>query len=127
MGAQGLASPPTDVTDMPWTPTDRRRRLIIGLVGRLAGLVGNLELAVASFWSRRWTSSLNRSFAPNPDANRSSDSHFSEDELRRLYWLRATVIAERHRLGTNQQVCSDHQACRRLAFALWLRCRRSLK
>jgi hypothetical protein len=46
--------------------------------------------------------------------------------LRRLYWLRATVVAEHHRLGGDQRPCSDHQACRRLAFALWLRCRGSL-
>ena len=46
---------------------------------------------------------------------------FSDDEIRRLYWLRSTVVAEWH-LAPPGQPCPDHQACRRLAFALWLRC-----
>jgi len=46
---------------------------------------------------------------------------FSEDEIRRLYWLRGTFVAEQHLVPWGQP-CPDHQACRRLAFALWLRC-----
>jgi len=45
---------------------------------------------------------------------------FSDDEVRRLYWLKLTWIAERHLVPPGQP-CPDHQACRRLAFALWLR------
>ena len=44
---------------------------------------------------------------------------FTEDELRRLIWLRGAVAAERH-LVPRDQPCQEHQACRRLAFALWL-------
>jgi hypothetical protein len=39
----------------------------------------------------------------------------------RLCWLRSSVIAERF-LVPEGQPCPDHRACRRLAFALWLRC-----
>ena len=46
---------------------------------------------------------------------------FSQDEIRRLYWLRCTFVAEQHLVPWGQP-CPDHQACRRLAFALWLRC-----
>jgi hypothetical protein len=46
---------------------------------------------------------------------------FSEEEIRRLYWVRGTFAAEQH-LVPWRQPCPDHQACRRLAFALWLRC-----
>jgi len=46
---------------------------------------------------------------------------FNEHEIRRLYWLWATVCAERHLVPTDQP-CPDHTACRRLAFVLWLRC-----
>ena len=38
---------------------------------------------------------------------------FTEDELRRLIWLRGAVAAER-------RLVPHDQACRRLAFALWL-------
>jgi hypothetical protein len=44
---------------------------------------------------------------------------FTEDELRRLIWLRGAIAAERH-LVPHDQACPEHQACRRLAFALWL-------
>jgi hypothetical protein len=44
---------------------------------------------------------------------------FTEDELRRLIWLRGAIAAERH-LVPHDQPCPEHQACRRLAFALWL-------
>ena len=44
---------------------------------------------------------------------------FTEDELRRLIWLQATVAAEHH-LVPRGEPCGDHQACRRLAFARWL-------
>ena len=44
---------------------------------------------------------------------------FTEGELRRLIWLRGAVAAER-RLAPHDQPCPEHQACRRLAFALWL-------
>jgi hypothetical protein len=111
---------------MPRGPTDHRPRLVIEHAGRLAELLGSVERAAANLRARRRPANVNRSFAANPGASLSSSSPFSEDEVRRLYWLRATVIAERHRLGSAQQACFDHQACRRLAFALWLRCRRSL-
>jgi len=45
---------------------------------------------------------------------------FTEDEARRLVWLEGTVAAERHLMPVDQS-CADHQRCRRLAFALWLR------
>jgi hypothetical protein len=44
---------------------------------------------------------------------------FTQDEVRRLIWLRGAVAAERH-LVPHGQACPEHQACRRLAFALWL-------
>ena len=45
----------------------------------------------------------------------------TENEIRRLVWLRGIVAAERH-LVPIDQLCTDHEQCRRLAFALWLRC-----
>ena len=45
---------------------------------------------------------------------------FTEDELRRLIWLRATVAAEHHPIHPGEP-CGDHQACGRLALALRLR------
>jgi hypothetical protein len=65
-------------------------------------------------------------FSTRPFAYRPTVNPFTEGELRRLQWVRVTVIAERHRLEGPHQSCDDHQACRRLAFALWLRCRGSL-
>ena len=59
-------------------------------------------------------------------ASRVLANAFDDAELYRLQWLRATFAAECHRLGGAHQPCSDHQSCRRLAFALWLRCRGSL-
>jgi hypothetical protein len=50
---------------------------------------------------------------------------FTEDECMRLCWLQITVMAERS-LVPHGQPCPDHQECRRLAFALWLRCSRRL-
>ena len=44
---------------------------------------------------------------------------FTADELCRLIWLRGAVAAERHLVSLDQP-CPEHQACRRLAFALWL-------
>jgi hypothetical protein len=44
---------------------------------------------------------------------------FTSDERRQLNCVKATVAAERQLLPPNQP-CPDHQACRRLAFALWL-------
>ena len=46
---------------------------------------------------------------------------FTEDQCVRLCWLQITVLAERH-VVPHGQPCPDHQMCRRLAFALWLRC-----
>ena len=46
---------------------------------------------------------------------------FSKAEIRRLYWVRATFVAERFRFPIGEP-CTDHDDCRRLAFALWLRC-----
>lgn len=54
-------------------------------------------------------------------ASRRLLDRFSDDEIRRLYWLWGTVVAEQHLVSPGQP-CPDHQACRRLAFALWLRC-----
>ena len=45
---------------------------------------------------------------------------FTESEIRRLVWLRGIVAAERHLVPIDQP-CPDHEQCRRLAFALWLR------
>ena len=45
---------------------------------------------------------------------------FTESEIRPLVWLRGIVAAERH-LVPFDQPCPDHEQCRRLAFALWLR------
>jgi hypothetical protein len=44
----------------------------------------------------------------------------TENEIRRLVWLSGTVAAERHLVPIDQP-CSDHEQCRRFAFALWLR------
>jgi len=52
-------------------------------------------------------------------ATRRLRESFSGDEIRRLYWLKGTVVAEQH-LVPPEQPCTDHGACRRLAFALWL-------
>jgi hypothetical protein len=46
---------------------------------------------------------------------------FNDEQVLRLCWLRSTVVAERYLVASGQP-CPDHQACRRLAFALWLRC-----
>ena len=46
---------------------------------------------------------------------------FNEDQIRRLYWVWGTFAAEQHLVPWGQPY-PDHQACRRLAFALWLRC-----
>ena len=46
---------------------------------------------------------------------------FTGEACLRLCWLRITINAERS-LVPRDRLCSDHQACRRLAFALWLRC-----
>jgi hypothetical protein len=56
---------------------------------------------------------------PGAGGTRVPDDLFTEDELRRLIWLRGAVAAER-RLVPRDQACPEHQACRRLAFALWL-------
>ncbi len=45
---------------------------------------------------------------------------FTESEIRRLVWLSGIVAAERHLVPIDQP-CPDHDHCRRLAFALWLR------
>jgi hypothetical protein len=45
---------------------------------------------------------------------------FTAEEIRRLLWLRAVRLAERHLVGDEHEPCSDHHACRRLAFGLWL-------
>jgi hypothetical protein len=111
--------------EMRGGPTDRRRGLISGIAGRLAALLDGVEVA-ASLCSSRWSSSFKQAFAATRASALTSDSPFSVDELRRLYWLRATVVAERHRLGGGLRACSDHQACRRLGFAVWLRCRGSM-
>jgi hypothetical protein len=45
---------------------------------------------------------------------------FIENETRRLVWLKETTAAECHLVPIDQPG-ADHQLCRRLAFALWLR------
>jgi hypothetical protein len=47
------------------------------------------------------------------------DLSFTKDERLRLNCVKATTAAERHLVPLNQP-CTDHQSCRRLAFALWL-------
>jgi len=49
-----------------------------------------------------------------------TDASFTADQLRQLTWVQATDAAERE-LVPLDQACVDHQVCRRLAFALWLR------
>ena len=49
----------------------------------------------------------------------------NDDHLRRLTWVQATAAAERHLVGLDR-LCTDHQACRRLAYALWLRVSRRI-
>ena len=49
-----------------------------------------------------------------------TDASFTTDQLRQLSWVHATDAAERQ-LVSPDQPCLEHQACRRLAFALWLR------
>ena len=44
----------------------------------------------------------------------------TENEIRRLAWLSGTLAGERHLVPIDQP-CRDHEQCRRLAFALWLR------
>jgi hypothetical protein len=44
---------------------------------------------------------------------------FTQDERIRLNNVKATAAAERQLIPLNQP-CTDHQSCRRLAFALWL-------
>ena len=46
---------------------------------------------------------------------------FSSEEINRLVWVRATRIAESYLVPASER-CANHDACRRLAFALWLRC-----
>ncbi len=58
--------------------------------------------------------------SPALEAVRALLAPFSDDEIRRLYWLKGTWVAEQHLVPADQR-CPDHQACRRLAFALWLR------
>lgn len=43
----------------------------------------------------------------------------TEDEQRHLRRVQAIAAAERH-LVPQDRACSDHQACRRLAFVRWL-------
>ena len=45
---------------------------------------------------------------------------FTPHELSRLMAVEATMAAEQYRVPLDQR-CPDHQACRRLAFGLWLR------
>ena len=45
---------------------------------------------------------------------------FTPHELSRLMAVEATMAAEQYLVPLDQR-CPDHQACRRLAFGLWLR------
>jgi hypothetical protein len=59
-------------------------------------------------------------FTESAVANRESPKlSLTQHEQRQLLWLQATVAAERQLVALNQP-CTDHHACRRLAFALWL-------
>ncbi len=49
-----------------------------------------------------------------------TDASFTTDQLRQLSWVHATDAAERQLVPLDQP-CLEHQGCRRLAFALWLR------
>jgi hypothetical protein len=51
--------------------------------------------------------------------HRFRDLSFTRDERLRLNCVKATAAAERQLFALNQP-CTDHQSCRRLAFALWL-------
>lgn len=44
---------------------------------------------------------------------------FTRDELLRLMSIEATMAAEQYLVPLGQP-CADHEACRRLAFGLWL-------
>ena len=44
---------------------------------------------------------------------------FNRHELSRLMSIEATMAAEQYLVPPGQP-CADHQACRRLAFGLWL-------
>ena len=50
---------------------------------------------------------------------------FTQLELSRLMSVEATLAAEQYLVSTGQP-CADHQACRRLAFGLWLRLTRRI-
>ena len=45
---------------------------------------------------------------------------FTPHELSRLMAVEATMAAEQYLVPIDQR-CPEHQACRRLAFGLWLR------
>jgi hypothetical protein len=49
----------------------------------------------------------------------STRSSLTRDEQRKLMRVQAIAAAERH-LVPLDRACVDHQACLRLAFALWL-------
>jgi hypothetical protein len=49
-----------------------------------------------------------------------SDPGFTSAQNPLLECIRITMAAERH-LVARAEPCPDHQACRRLAFARWLR------
>jgi hypothetical protein len=49
-----------------------------------------------------------------------AQNQFTEPELWQLLSVEATLAAEQC-LVPSDQPCTNHQACRRLAFGLWLR------
>jgi len=51
--------------------------------------------------------------------NKVPDKSLTHSERRQLLRVKATVAAERRLVGMDER-CMDHDACRRLAFALWL-------
>jgi hypothetical protein len=53
-------------------------------------------------------------------ANDTVRNGFTRDQEWRLMFVEATLAAEQY-LVPQDQSCVDHQACRRLAFGLWLR------
>jgi hypothetical protein len=58
--------------------------------------------------------------APLDPSETESHPGFTGAQNPLLECIRITVAAERH-LVARAETCPDHQACRRLAFARWLR------
>jgi hypothetical protein len=55
----------------------------------------------------------------SPAEHKLAQISLTEDEQRHLRRVQAIAAAERHLVPLDRP-CSDHQACRRLAFVRWL-------